>query len=84
MTSSIRQLLAASTLAAGATAAGYVGLVTGACPWTLGSAGGRAPRPPAPGGGRPREAVFDLIAEPYLGQAPTRAAGRGQAPPEAR
>jgi hypothetical protein len=41
-----RRLLAASTVAAGATAAGYVGLVTGACPLDLGI--GRRARPLGP------------------------------------
>jgi hypothetical protein len=71
MTCSIRRLLAASTVAAGATAAGYVGLVTGACPLDLGI--GRRTRPLGPQHlevAAPREAVFDLIAEPYLGRAP--------------
>jgi hypothetical protein len=36
----------------------------------LASAGGHARSAPAPGGGRSREQVFDLIAEPYLGRAP--------------
>jgi hypothetical protein len=72
MTLSIRQLLAASTVAAGATAAGYVGLVTGACPLDLGV--GRRARPLGPqhlevAAPREREVVFDLIAEPYLGRA---------------
>jgi hypothetical protein len=31
---------------------------------------GTSARPPAGRGGRPREAVFDLIAEPYLGRTP--------------
>jgi hypothetical protein len=62
-----RRLLAASTVAAGATAGGYVGLVTGACPLDLGI--GRRVRPLGPQHlevAAPREAVFDLIAEPYL------------------
>jgi hypothetical protein len=71
MTCSSRRLLAASTVAAGATAAGYVGLVTGACPLDLGI--GRRTRPLGPQNlevAAPREAVFDLIAEPYLGRTP--------------
>jgi hypothetical protein len=66
-----RRLLAASTVAAGATAAGDVGLVTGACPLDLGI--GRRARPLGPQlveVAAPREAVFDLIAEPYLGRTP--------------
>jgi hypothetical protein len=71
MTRWVRRLLAASTVAAGATAAGYVGLVTGACPLDLGI--GRRARPLGPQlveVAAPREVVFDLIAEPYLGRAP--------------
>jgi hypothetical protein len=71
MTCSIRRLLAASTVAAGATAAGYVGLVTGACPLDLGI--GRRTRPLGPQRlevAAPRETVFDLIAEPYLDRTP--------------
>ena len=67
----IRRLLAASALGAGATAAGYVGLVTGACPLDLGI--GRRVRPLGPqlvDMAAPREVVFDVIAEPYLGRAP--------------
>ncbi len=67
----IRPLLGAATVAAGVTAAGYVGLVTGACPLDLGI--GRRVRPLGPQlveVAAPREAVFDLIAEPYLGRAP--------------
>jgi hypothetical protein len=57
--------------AAGAMAAGYVGLVTGACPLDLGI--GRRVRPLGPQlveVAAPREAVFDLIAKPYLGRTP--------------
>ena len=71
MTASIRRLLAASTLGAGATAAVYVGLVTGACPLDLRI--GRRERPLGPQHlevAAPRDVVFDLIAEPYLGRAP--------------
>ena len=71
MAPSIRRLLTASTLAAGATAAGYVGLVTGACPLDLGI--GRRPRQLGPQQlqvAAPRELVFDVIAEPYLGRTP--------------
>jgi hypothetical protein len=66
-----RRLLAASTVAAGATAAGYVGLVSGACPLDLGI--GRRVRPLGPQHlevAAPREQVFDLITEPYLGRTP--------------
>jgi hypothetical protein len=71
MTPSIRRLLAASALAAGATAVAYVGLATGACPLDLRI--GRRERPLGPQHlevAAPREVVFDLIAEPYLGRAP--------------
>jgi hypothetical protein len=67
----IRRVLAASALGAGATAVGYVGLVTGACPLDLGL--GRRVRPLGPQYlqvAAPREVVFDVIAEPYLGRAP--------------
>jgi hypothetical protein len=67
----IRRVLAASALGAGATAVGYVGLVTGACPLDLGV--GRRVRPLGPqlvDMAAPREVVFDVIAEPYLGRAP--------------
>jgi hypothetical protein len=67
----IRRVLAASALGAGATAVGYVGLVTGACPLDLGL--GRRVRPLGPqlvDVAAPHEVVFDVIAEPYLGRAP--------------
>jgi hypothetical protein len=71
MTRSIPRLLGAVTVGAGLTAAGYVGLVTGACPIDLGI--GRRVRPLGPqlvDMAAPREVVFDVIAEPYLGRAP--------------
>jgi hypothetical protein len=71
MTRSIPRLLGYATVAAGAAAAGYVGLVTGACPVDLGV--GRRTRPLGPqlvDMAAPRELVFDVIAEPYLGRAP--------------
>jgi hypothetical protein len=71
MTRSIPRLLGYATVAAGVTAAGYVGLVTGACPIDLGI--GRRIRPLGPqlvDMAAPRELVFDVIAEPYLGRAP--------------
>jgi hypothetical protein len=71
MTRSIPRLLGCATVAAGAAAAGYVGLVTGACPLDLGI--GRRARPLGPqlvDMAAPREVVFDVIAEPYLGRAP--------------
>ena len=71
MTGSIRRLLGYATVGAGAAAAGYVGLVTGACPLDL--AIGRRVRPLGPQQlemAAPRELVFDVIAEPYLGRTP--------------
>jgi hypothetical protein len=71
MTRSIPRLLGAASVGAGAAAAGYVGLVTGACPLDLGI--GRRVRPLGPqlvDIAAPREVVFDVIAEPYLGRAP--------------
>jgi hypothetical protein len=71
MTRSIPRLLGFTTVAAGVTAAGYVGLVTGACPVDLGV--GRRVRPLGPQlleVAAPREVVFDVIAEPYLGRVP--------------
>jgi hypothetical protein len=56
---------------AGVAAAGYVGLVTSACPLDLGV--GRRVRPlglQLVDMAAPREVVFDVIAEPYLGRAP--------------
>jgi hypothetical protein len=69
MTGSIPRLLGAATVGAGVAAAGYVGLVTGACPLDLGV--GRRLRPLGPqlvDMAAPREVVFDVIAEPYLGR----------------
>jgi hypothetical protein len=71
MTRSIPRLVGYATLGAGVAAAGYVGLVTGACPIDLGV--GRRVRPLGPqlvDMAAPREVVFDVIAEPYLGRAP--------------
>jgi hypothetical protein len=71
MTGSIPRVLGYATVGAGVAAAGYVGLVTGACPVDLGI--GRRVRPLGPQlveMAAPREVVFDLIAEPYLGRAP--------------
>lgn len=56
-------------VAAGAVAGGYVGLVTGAVPVDLGV--GRRFRPLGPFGvdiAAPREVVFDVLSEPYLGR----------------
>jgi hypothetical protein len=71
MTGSIPRLLASAAVGAGVTAAGYVGLVTGACPVDLGV--GRRTRPLGPQQvemAAPRELVFEIIAEPYLGRTP--------------
>jgi hypothetical protein len=71
MTGLFPRLLGAATVGAGVVAAGYVGLVTGACPVDLGI--GRRVRALGPqliDMAAPREVVFDVIAEPYLGQAP--------------
>jgi hypothetical protein len=65
--------LAAVTVAGGSAAAGYLGLVTGALPLDVGV--GRRSRPLGPQTvdiTAPREVVFDIIAQPYLGRA-TRA-----------
>jgi hypothetical protein len=69
MTRWIPRLLGCATVGAGVTAAGYVGLVTGACPVDLGL--GRRIRPLGPQlveMAAPREVVFDVLAEPYLGR----------------
>ena len=71
MTRSIPRLVGYATVGAGVAAAGYVGLVTGACPVDLGI--GRRVRPLGPqlvDMAAPREVVFDVIAQPYLGRAP--------------
>lgn len=71
--SQITRILAGGGIAALAAAAGYVGLVTAAVPIDLGA--GRRVRPLGPITrtiDAPREIVFDVIAQPYLGRA-TRA-----------
>jgi hypothetical protein len=71
MTSSLPRLLGYAAGGAAVAAAGYVGLVTGACPIDLGV--GRRTRllgPQRVEMAAPRELVFDLIAEPYLGRTP--------------
>jgi hypothetical protein len=71
------RLLGYATMGAGVAAAGYVGLVTGACPIDLGI--GRRVRPLGPqlvDMAAPRAVVFDVIAEPYLGRVPHALAGR--------
>jgi hypothetical protein len=71
MTRLIPRLLGYVTVGAGVTAAGYVGLVTGACPLDLGI--GRRVRPLGPQRvdmAAPPEVAFDVIAQPYLGRAP--------------
>jgi hypothetical protein len=70
MTHPIARPLGYATVAVGAAAARYVGLVTGACPVDLGV--GRRARPLGPQLVKiaaPRWLVFDLIAEPYLDRA---------------
>ncbi len=65
--------LGAVTVAGVGAAAGYLGLVTGAMPLDVGV--GRRARPLGPQTvdiAAPREVVFDVIAQPYLGRA-TRA-----------
>ena len=69
MTGSIPRLLGFATVGAGVTAVGYIGLVTGACPIDVGI--GRRVRPLGPqlvDMAAPREVVFDVIAQPYLGR----------------
>lgn len=71
MTRPLPRLLGWATMGAGLAAAGYVGLVTGACPVDLGV--GRRVRPLGPqlvDMAAPREVVFDVVAEPYLGRTP--------------
>jgi hypothetical protein len=71
MIGSVPRLFGYATVGAGVAAAGYVGLVTGACPVDLGI--GRRVRPLGPqlvDMAAPREVVFDVIAEPYLGRTP--------------
>jgi hypothetical protein len=71
MTRSIPRLLGYATVGAGVAAAGYVGLVTGAYPLDLGI--GRRVRPLGPqlvDMAAPREVVFDVIVNPYLGRPP--------------
>jgi hypothetical protein len=77
MTRSLPRLLGYATMGVGVAAAGYVGLVTGACPIDLGI--GRRVRPLGPQVVEmavPREVVFDVIAEPYLGRTPRALADR--------
>ncbi|GAA4934845.1 SRPBCC family protein [Streptomyces coeruleoprunus] len=65
--------LAAATVAGGSAAAGYLGLVSGALPLDLGvGRRRRALGPQTMDVAAPREVVFDIIAQPYLGRA-TRA-----------
>jgi hypothetical protein len=64
-----RQLVIGAALAGGAAAAAYVGLVTAAVPIDVGV--GRRQRPLGPllvDIQASRDAVFDLLAEPYLGR----------------
>jgi hypothetical protein len=69
----IKRLIVAAPTALTAGAAGYLGLVTGAVPLDLGV--GRRTRPLGPRQvdiAAPREVVFEVVAQPYLGR-PTRA-----------
>jgi len=69
----IKRLIVAAPTAVAAGAAGYLGLVTGAVPLDLGV--GRRFRPLGPlqvDIAAPREVVFDVVAQPYLGR-PTHA-----------
>ena len=71
MTRSIPRLVGYATVGAGVAAAGYVGLVTGACPLDVGI--GRRVRPlglQPVDMDAPREVVFDVLAEPYWSRAP--------------
>src|SRR4029453_16795548 len=71
MTGSIPRLLGYASVGAGVAAAGYVGLITGACPLDIGiGRRGGALGPQLVDMAAPREVVFDVIAEPYLGRAP--------------
>jgi Polyketide cyclase / dehydrase and lipid transport len=73
MTTWTTRLAAAAGLAAGAATASYLGLITGAAPLDLGI--GRRARPLGPQHvdiAAPRETVFDVISQPYLGP-PTHA-----------
>lgn len=73
MSTWIKRLIVAAPTAVAAGAAGYLGLVTGAVPLDLGI--GRRSRPLGPlqvDIAAPREVVFDVIAQPYLGR-PTHA-----------
>src|SRR5215213_8051436 len=79
VTGSFPRLLGYATVGAGVAAAGYAGLVTGACPMDLGV--GRRVRPLGPQVlemAAPREVVFDVIAEPYLGRTPRAQADKLQ------
>ncbi|MFE9649133.1 hypothetical protein ACFYO0_34465 [Streptomyces sp. NPDC006365] len=78
---SIGALVATAMAGAGA-AAGYLGLVTGALPLDVGA--GRRRRPLGPQTvdiAAPRELVFDVIAQPYLGRATRAMSGSAPSPP---
>lgn len=69
----LRRLAGVAGCGTGLAAAGYLGLVTGACPVDIGV--GRRFRPLGPQSvdiAAPRDVVFDVITQPYLGR-PTRA-----------
>ncbi len=70
---------AAAGTAGGAVAAVYLGLITGACPLDVNR--GRRSRPLGPQVvdiAAPRELVFDIIAQPYLGRTTRAMAGKVQ------
>jgi hypothetical protein len=70
MTTWTRRLGAVTTITAAGATASYLGLITGAAPLDL--AIGRRARPLGPHHvdiAAPREIVFDVIAQPYLGRA---------------
>jgi hypothetical protein len=73
MAQAIGRVVGLAAIGACAAVAGYAGLVTGACPVDLGI-GRRVRRlgPQAIDVAAPREVVFDVIAQPYIGRA-TRA-----------
>ncbi len=70
MASLVGRVMRAALAGTGIAAAGYAGLVTGACPIDLGV--GRRTRQLGPQRievAAPRQTVFDVIAQPYLGRA---------------
>jgi hypothetical protein len=70
-------VMRAAAVIGGATALVYVGLVSGACPLDVGI--GRRTRPLRPQTvdiAAPRDVVFDVIADPYLGRTPRAMAAK--------